>query len=389
MKDNLQSQTIENLRFPLLIAVLMCHSYNVTLSGVTLDTDSTFGGSFVRCLFNICNYTMPNIVVPSYFFISGFLFFLNFGDPQSPKQWKWNIYWGKLRTRFYTLFIPYVIWNLIPLVLGVLGVIIITIENDQDVLISTREFMQGKGLRIFWDFYREDDTKNYLGMMMPGNTAPYNYPLYYIRDLIGISILAPIVYIFDKKAKWWGITILVCCSVMGLIPNYPGLRSSSIVYFTLGACLSIWNLDFHRVSLLVLPWSGLLSLVFLVAALFYPIQNQYAGFIKGLFVLSGVFALFGIIAWLTEKCKLNISKWLIGSSFFVFAAHEGLFVMNGVKVLLKSIIPQSSGWFLFAEYWLNIFLTLSCCVAIYLIIDKWVPSLSILTGKVRRPQRGH
>jgi fucose 4-O-acetylase-like acetyltransferase len=55
---------------------------------------------------NLFSYVLGGIAVPLFFFISGFLFFLNI------ENFNLQSYGNKLQTRGKTLLIPYLFWNL-------------------------------------------------------------------------------------------------------------------------------------------------------------------------------------------------------------------------------------------------------------------------------------
>ena len=112
--DELQSKTINYLRFPLILLVVIAH-YNVAERGFTyhgveycIDRPDWF-----LWLTNLISEIMPKIIVPIFFIISGYLFFFR-GD------FNGHVYRQKLRKRVRTLLIPYILWNLIPILLHVL-----------------------------------------------------------------------------------------------------------------------------------------------------------------------------------------------------------------------------------------------------------------------------
>ena len=97
---NCLSIIITWLRFPLIFLIVMLHCYSVQrLEGVH--------ELFFKAVYPFALW-LGETGVPAFFFISVFLFFLS----------KKN-YIVKLRSRFHSLFIPYVLWNLLVLLLYV------------------------------------------------------------------------------------------------------------------------------------------------------------------------------------------------------------------------------------------------------------------------------
>lgn len=64
---------------------------------------------------NIAFSRVTHIAVPTFFLISGFLFFVNF------QEWSWEGYKKKMSSRVKTLLIPYVFWNIVPFLLMVIA----------------------------------------------------------------------------------------------------------------------------------------------------------------------------------------------------------------------------------------------------------------------------
>jgi len=105
----LQSKVIDFLRFPLIIGVLFIHNATstVTIPGVTFGTDA-FMPVFLTCS-NLFSQVLGRIAVPLFFFISGFLFFLNV------KTFDTVCYKNKLQSRMKTLLTPYLFWNVLTI----------------------------------------------------------------------------------------------------------------------------------------------------------------------------------------------------------------------------------------------------------------------------------
>src|SRR5574344_1966684 len=105
---NVQSKAIDALRFPLIIMVVFIHTpgspdlWSTNINWAEMDAMQWY--NVLRLLFSII---IPNIAVPSFFLISGYLFFITF------KSWDTSLYKSKVKRRIYTLLIPYFLWCLI------------------------------------------------------------------------------------------------------------------------------------------------------------------------------------------------------------------------------------------------------------------------------------
>ncbi len=364
-----------------MFGMLMSHAYFLVATvGDNSSVWDVAGSGFIRWLLKWCTYAIPEIVIPTFFTISGYLFFLKFGEEVHPRKWSWKAYFGKLQSRVYTLLIPYILWILIPVILGVIDAGFVAIRDGEVISESIRAYLQGKNLRIFWVFYQDADYVNILGMRMPGSTAPFNFPMYYVRDLMGIILLSPVVFVWVRYTKWIGIIPLVICSFLGLLPNLPGLRSSAMLYFTFGALLSVWGYDYHRFFYKLLPASLIISCPTLLYILSDLPKFEMDWLIRGVYKISAVCAFSGFFAWLTERLGMKTPDWLSGSVFFIVAAHEGLYILDFVSKVVMKLFPETSCHWLFVEYWLTIITTLAVCVLLYELIVKYVPSLAFLAG---------
>lgn len=105
--SSFDSQVIRTLRFPLVCLVVIIHSFSFIKGWQIEQLDMTsLNGTDVYSLFCISlSMTLAHIAVPTFFVISGYLFFQGFGI------WDWRLYRSKINKRIYTLLIPYLVWN--------------------------------------------------------------------------------------------------------------------------------------------------------------------------------------------------------------------------------------------------------------------------------------
>ena len=106
MKQNsvTPSELIGQLRLPLVILVTYAHSYGAVDPDYSLLTSEWDSYEVLKLL---VSQTLVKVVVPVFFMISGYLFFNNV------ERWNLHVYGGKLKRRLWTLFLPYVVWNIL------------------------------------------------------------------------------------------------------------------------------------------------------------------------------------------------------------------------------------------------------------------------------------
>ncbi|HOU69510.1 MAG TPA: acyltransferase [Paludibacteraceae bacterium] len=362
MKD-IQSQTIDWLRFPLILLVLFVHSHPME-SPQYLDVnhllDGTFGQISYTCFVIFFN-TLGYAAVPVFFLISGFLFFRNC------ESFSTSFYWDKLKKRFWTLLVPYILWNLF----GALNVYIMSLLGYEKGGMFNPD--QIPFLGFLWDSK----------MLMIGNTPVYypaDVPLWYVRDLIILCVLSPLFYYFIRKMKWIALALLFiyyeCCP----FPSLTGLSSQAIFYFSLGAFFSL-----NKINLV--EWSGRFGFCWIIASVVLLfLMNIYGeAYVGGLFYPCCVIAFFVVGAFFVSKGKLNMPPLLLQSGFFVYAFHVLTIGQTHILQLCLNVIgclldkETTLGSFLY--YCGGTLLAAFACVLIYFLMKRFMPRvLMLLTG---------
>lgn len=150
---------------------------------------------------------LTEICVPLFFVISGYLFFRN--TPDKPDV---NWFWGKYESRFFSLVIPYLIANIIAWCCYYFAM------NEVPSMVSGFFGDSWKDpIFVFW-------------------TGPVNMSLWFIRELIVVVLLSPLVYLLVRYLSWWGVLALGVLWAFKIGPE-------PIFLFSAGACLGIRKID--------------------------------------------------------------------------------------------------------------------------------------------------
>lgn len=301
--SNLAFRTIDALRFPLMVCVVLIHTVIVS--------DNTSYKLFCHLVEFV-----TNSAVPAFFLFSGFLFFRE-GYLFSLKN-----YAGKLHRRVRTLLIPYFFWNGVVLVRFYFTQHFIGISNDGLPLIA--DFTAIEWLRAFWDLYG-------------GN--PICFQFWFIRDLMVIVLLSPILFLLlnTRYIKW---VFLLSVFVFWIlqIPSPPGLSLTSVLYFSLGAMFSIngYNLT-DLAQRLIKPMLVILT-VFLVLDII-PVDSLFSSipFVQ-LSILPVILLALGIVSKQIERGSLKVNKELTDSNFFIYATHP-ILVAPLHHLIAKTLYP--------------------------------------------------
>lgn len=371
---DLQSRTIEWLRFPLVVAVVFIHSFGEPKEYVLpLQNISTFSGVDIYNLTRICfSHVLTHIAVPVFFVISGYLFFYNVKEFTIRGG-----YYKKLKSRFQTLIIPFILWNLISILVTVLA-FPLKGEPLSNILVY---FEENGWLHMFWDckVWAEDKT-NWLGLPAP-YTGPLCIPLWFLRDLIVVVLFTPIIYWMIRRLRHFFILVLTFCYISDIWPSIHGLTITSMLFFSLGAYFSIQrkNLinEFRRVKIV----SYICGTLLLIATIYYDGLNTKTGnLIYPFWVIVGVCATFNIASFLIETYYLKVNTFLSKSSFFIFASHT-IFILRICSVVCSKVLYGDTWGILIVRYFVTPFLAVGVCLLLYWLMGKFTPKLlGVLTG---------
>lgn len=176
MDNTIDRKKLSSYSAILAILVVLIHTDNTSLYSSLSDGSSL--SSFVKGFEWLVSGNLASVAVPSFFMISGILFYRDFTVKKYPK---------KLKSRFFSLIIPFLLWNLFRFLLFyILGKTGIT-ERYMDAprLLFTKEnFLEG----LF--FYK------------------YNLGFWFMYQLILFTVLAPIIRVLTKN-KWVGLITII------------------------------------------------------------------------------------------------------------------------------------------------------------------------------------
>ncbi len=345
------SQRIEMLRFPLIVGILFIHMYTNEINFNNSSALSGFYAFVVEYLSNV----VARISVPLFFLLSGFLFFCNLMPSKDG-------FVKKLNARFYTLFVPFIFWNI---------VIFIFYAFAQTLPVTLHYFsgerpwvMQLNAIEMIELFFGLGDFK-----------YPVAYQFWFIRDLIVIVIFSPLIYFFLKKAPYLSLLITFIVWFFDLLHlPYIQISSTSIFFFSFGAYLGMIKYDFSlsdRYGLWIICGYILLSIIDVLT---------YNDFIHNISIFFGTIAAFTVTKYLlhikkVKKRLITLAKY----SFFVYALHEPLLSILR-KMIFRALEPLND-FSIFLLYFVCVFLTIFITIWIYKFLQKVSPEVvTISTG---------
>jgi len=271
-KSNKPIDTFSQLRLPLIVLITFAHSYSGVRAGWTLWDG---GWDTYEVLKLVVSETMVKVAMPTFFVMSGYLFFVNV------TEWNAKTYWSKLRRRVKTLLVPYIIWN-----------------------IAMAVKLQTFSLSIFIE--------------------PGNMPLWFLRDLIIVSLLTPIIYIGVRKLGYWLFAILLPIYLTGLYAVQPGPTPYAVCFFTLGSFLSIRKMDLIETCMKYETQSYILTIL-LGIGMILTFRTPIFSPLMLCFRVVGAVAVFCIAHRIISTTNKRIPQIACDASYFIYLAHYVFF----------------------------------------------------------------
>lgn len=345
--DSRQSILIKAMRFPLIALVVFAHSLGFESAAITNELS---GWNIYHFFSEMISHNFAKLAVCWFFVFSGYFFFRNLKEGEY--CFKWVV--GKWKKRIKSLLIPYVIWNL--LMVGIWALVSFVFLK---IGIGTHNsFPELNPVAWFW-------------------SGPANFPLYFMRDLMLLSITAPIWYQVVKRFKWASICILIIYYVSPIEPSIPGMRG--IFFFGIGAWLGIWHYNMLEISRRIKLPAAILAIISLLLFTYFN-SSPYHPWMLRAFYPFGMITFMNIFDKLIDnefRCKRLCS--LASAVFFIFAAHE-ILILGWTKGLFLRVFGDglTGAWI---SYLGVPIVVLAVCLALFWILNKLMPkTLSFICG---------
>lgn len=346
--NQITSNTITAIRFPLIVAVVLLHTYII---------DRPIGGTvFVPAgeypaldLFeHLYRGELGNVAVPLYFFISGFLFF------HGIEKFDWWHLRRKLCRRVHSLVIPYFFWNVVFMLF--VGVVHATAPSLLTYKRSFADMTLPQVANCFW------------------NLSQGLIPLWFIRDLVIMSLFSPLIYIaLHHKYHIWVISALFLFYLSGCFHYAPGLGMRCSFPYMLGACFSINGKDLVTELRKKLLTVTVVSLTAILIDTILWSQHISVFYINRIGQIFGALALFTWFSTAVENHLLKPNAFYSKGSFFVFVFH--MFIIYIPAKLWVYLVPVN-GWTAALALILIPLMVSYACLGIYWLLQKAFPKIT-------------
>lgn len=344
----------EFISFILSVLVLFIHNSSFAQYG-------NYSNGFVSVLNDRLSFffeeSITRFAVPMFFIFSGIAFFQGYEN---------NKYFRKIKSRAFTLIIPYLLWNVIGMIFSI--VCSYTFVSQYFV-----------GRQIF--------TLTLTNVLKSIFFYGCNMPFWFVFNLIIFTLAAPIVHLIVRN-KYIGFASIITLTILANfdigIPKSIFYSQTSIIYFLIGAIIGEHYFDLaSKKSTKTMRWFSIIFLfVYIVlknifASQTYPLENILRIIV---FTLSA-FSVWNITDIFIHKIK---TKKLYSRSFAIYAMHVNIAAI--ITKLIFICLPKN-GWLALPNFILTVVLTLISINLICYFLEKFTPKIySILMGNRLKPK---
>lgn len=348
------SKRITSLRFILIVLVIFIHS-NLTVSEAIDYNYDFIQPVWVEIIKNIFCYILGNAAVPLFFLFSSYL--------QFSKNDKYVVL---LKKRCKSLLIPYILWTFFYIFLFYLVQLIPQISSY---------FQNPDNIIRNWDFFDWLKAFTYQKFSSSGN-YPFVFQFWFIRDLIILIILSPLLKLLMEKIPY---VVIILVSIFA-ITNTPILfidRASSLFFYVAGYFFATYKVSFFHIADKIKIWEYFILL--LLYCLFqFVFQGKYNFGFLGIIISCLFFLKLSYYFVRNDKIYSKL-KYLAQYSFFLYAVHTP-FIGTAINKITQKVIPLH-GIFCLIQFLAASILTLFIGTIIAFIFKKIFPRLfKILSG---------
>lgn len=376
-RNSLQSQSLDLLRFPLAVIIVMLHIFSsngITIQGIEYNFDAFPAWKVVN---DFIDGFFRGQIVPIYYFISGFVFFWGV-------EFSKNVYVRKLKNRVKTLLVPYIIWNTFAILVQLVKylpcfAVIFPNYGSQYLNFSFEAIVS-----TYWNANNGIFAAAHSIDAEPfAYTHPMDVPLWFVRDLMIVVLCVPLLYYLIKKFGYYfiillgGIWFAIGYSELGRFNQLL----SAFFFFSWGAYFSINQKDMIAIFGRYFKWSivvyPLLGLLYVAAVQFFP---DWGGTINRLDVLAGLIFTYNLAVWLLQKGICKVNGFLASSSFFLYVSHA-IICQIILKSLFYIVLPQST-WGLVGVYTSALAVTVGLLLLSFYLMRQYTPGLlKVVAGR--------
>lgn len=362
--DKYLSSKIKAVSFVCIIMVVFLHCYNFSdnfLLPMTTITEGLNYATFAE--YFLCN-GFTRVAVPLFFIISGYLFYRTYTLSVSS-------YFYKVKSRFISLVIPYLIWASI----GILACILLRNLNIMPVNDMKTNQSLGGILNVFW--------------------YPPSFQFWFIKELFIFTLASPVLYLLVKFKLTRVLYFLALFAAWFFDMKSPSyIVWEALLFFSFGAYLGIKekiNLISAKISknnilTTFIIWIILLSIKTILAGILTLDDNTMILLVlHKMCILLGIYtAWFGMDYILNNKQNKETLLKLSVHTFFIYCFHEPL-----LDIIIQStlVYVNNSTLVNLITFLIYPITTILLAISVSIIFLRFVPTLrNILVGNRAIPK---
>lgn len=328
--DRTLSQTFDVLRFPLAVLVVYLHIVPMPTPETWIDTTAC---SVDMSIYHYCVLSVSLIAraaVPLFFFMSAYL--LGKGcQTISTSQ-----YINRMKRRFFSLVVPYVIWNVVA-----------------------------------WAYLKflVKDEMPFANIFI----APANFPLWFLRNLIVLNLLYPLFVYAAKYSKIYGVIAVFVLYIGSAMFGWIDENSiTSAFYFYIGIWAGLRNFSISQINVpFRVALCAVCVAVWLGYILLFPNVSNVHWILMTLMMAVGV-----LIATyeLVRRYDIRPIALLATGSYFIYLTHK-----VGATFVAKKFfffLPIESYYSQMVVFLVAPLITTAICIGMYKLLHITMPSVA-------------
>ena len=348
LRGNIEINSL--LRFPLIVGVVFSHS--LSLAHGNYKIYDFFYISLTEILCTTC--------VPLFFFFSGYMFFHNI------ESFDLGTYKNKLKRRVKSLFIPYVFWNLF--VVAVIGIgQILAPSFFSGSFKNVMDFTVNDWLSIFYCAF--------------GSNQPIAFQLWFIRNLMVMIVLTPLIYFLCRCFDYWWLLVLFLLPMIGINVLFPGFSFFSLSFFATGCWFGINKCSFIVKSinakyLIIIAF----IILYIIDFLFHKSNTVHVAF-HYFCVVAGCISIIqaaSLIVQHKDYTKFFFMEPAISNSTFFIYCYHGIFSAFITRFVIRFV---SNDLMAVLGYFMVVFVLIAFGVLAFNFLSKLSPAIiGFITG---------
>lgn len=342
-RDSLLSRTFTALKWILALMVVTSHFVKYWFMPDAIEKTAPWSGRISNLVYAF----ITNCEVPLFFIMSGFFFCTTAGYVAGEHS-------RKIKQRLFSLGVPYVTFIIYGLAV-------------------TWIFCWATGDFSVWnDYSTVDKLTGYR------NIFPVNTPLWYMRDLMLLCLLAPVFAWLINITRGWIIALLTVLFIACFQPYTIAHYLMGLLFFPAGYMIRLRGADLLRLSRQTLPYllPAYIAIGLLIACNY--VDSHF--WLKNIEICLSVPVIFAVVSYLVEWGRVKPGEYLGSVTFFIFLTHHPLRQV-AVYIYARFWPTMGDGGYLLA-LGLTILSVVVGLGGIFCILDRFCPRVAaLITGR--------